>query len=230
VIVAAGASTRMNDGSEGVVRKPWLELGGRTVLEVSVEAFHRCHEVEEIVLVVHREDVTRVEELVEAGGALAKVAAVVPGGAQRIDSVRSGVLACSSAVDVVAIHDAARPLIEPTTIARAIRLAAAEGASLVGTPVCDTVKRSPDGRQAHETVAREGLWLAQTPQCFLAERFLEVLEKAEQDGFRPTDDAAMWERYMGPVALVDGGSANPKITTPADLAIVRGLFAARRRS
>lgn len=230
VIVAAGDSVRMADGAAEAVRKPWLELDGRTVLEASVEAFHRCEEVVEIVIVTHRDDVARAEELVEAVGAFAKVTAVVPGGAERIDSVRNGVRASTTAVDVVAIHDAARPLIEPGIIAHAIRLAAAEGASLVATAVRDTVKRSRDGRHAHETLEREGLWLAQTPQCFAAERFLDLLERADRDGFHPTDDAALWERYVGPVPFVIGGSPNPKITTSADLATVRGLFAARRRS
>ncbi|MEW6072211.1 MAG: 2-C-methyl-D-erythritol 4-phosphate cytidylyltransferase [Planctomycetota bacterium] len=224
VIVAAGRSTRMGEGG---VRKPFLDLDGRTLLEVGCAAFAAAQEVAEIVLVVHPSDRARAEALVAARPAFARVTAVVEGGEERIDSVRAGVGAGETRAALVAIHDAARPLVAPATIDRAIRAATTGGASLVAVAVRDTVKHAPDGRAARTTLDRAGLWLAQTPQCFDRARFLDVLARAKREGFRPTDDAALWERYIGPVVLVEGDPANLKITTPADLALARALLAAR---
>ena len=227
VLVAAGRSTRMGDGD---VRKPFLRLDGRTVLEVACTAFAHTPEVREIVLVTHPEDLPRIEALVAERAAFAKVTAVVPGGEERIDSVGCGVRAGTLGAPLVAIHDAARPLITPAIIGRALRTAAAQGAALVAVPMRDTVKSSPDGLRVACTIDRASLWLAQTPQCFRRERFLAILDEAARDGHRPTDDSALWERYVGPVPLVEGDPTNLKITTPDDLELARALLAAREGS
>ena len=218
VIVAAGSSVRM-----GGARKPFLELGGRTVLERSCAAFQRASGVRELVIVAREEDLERVRELGLA------VAAVVPGGSERADSVRLGVAAVSRAVDVICVHDAARPLIRTETIERAILVAAREGAALVAVPLRDTVKRSASGRSAEETLERSQLWAAQTPQCFRMELLRELLRRAEQDGFRPSDDSALHERYVGPVPIVEGEATNLKLTTPTDLAIAAAILAEREK-
>jgi 2-C-methyl-D-erythritol 4-phosphate cytidylyltransferase len=112
VLVAAGSSVRMRaTGNAPAERKPFLEVGGRTLLELSCAAFDACPIIEELVLVVHPGDVERVRRLAAERRAFAKVRAVVPGGDERADSVRIGVRACTAATDVVAVHDAARPLL-----------------------------------------------------------------------------------------------------------------------
>src|SRR5262249_35969927 len=156
-------------------------------------------------------DVERMDALRKRSPALAKVRAVVPGGEQRTHSVRAGVSAAPSSCELVLVHDAARALVRPPTIASAIETAAREGAALVALPVNDTLKRSNDGRRASETIDRASMWSAQTPQAFRADVLRDLLARAQADGFVPTDDAALYERYVGPIALVRGDPTNIKI-------------------
>lgn len=230
VLVAAGSSTRMRGPGDQAVRKPWLDLGGRPVLEVSAAALTTPSEVAELVIVAHAEDVERVSSYAVGRAAFSKLVAVVPGGEERADSVRLGARASALSVDVIAVHDAARPLVEPATVGEAIRLAHAQGAALVAVPVTDTIKESEDGRSVSSTLDRARLWAAQTPQCFRAATFLALLDRAEREGFRPTDDAALWERWEGAVPLVRGHAANRKITTPEDLELARALLSSRRQN
>ena len=223
VLVAAGSSTRMGAGE----RKPFLRIGGRALLEHACAAFGALPAVTSIVVVVRPDDLDRIEELRRASPAMARVERVVPGGAERADSVRAGVEAAPAGVELIAVHDAARALIEPATIARALETAAREGSALVAVPVRDTIKRAPDGERAEETLDRAPLWAAQTPQVFRATVLRELVARAAALGFAPTDDAALWERWVGPVPLVRGEETNLKITTPADLALAEAILERR---
>jgi len=223
VLVAAGSSTRMGTGE----RKPYLRLAGRTILEHACAAFDAVPAVSSIVVVARADDLERVEELSLGSPAMAKVTRVVAGGAERADSVRAGIEATPDDVELIAVHDAARALIEPATISRALELAGREGAALVAVPVRDTLKRSLDGERAAETVDRAPLWAAQTPQVFRAEQLRELAARAAAEGFAPTDDSALWERWVGPVPLVHGEESNLKITTAADLAVAAAILEQR---
>jgi len=214
-------------GGAGGERKPFIELGGRCVLLHAAAAFEAAAGVDELIVVAREEDVERVRELAGAAPELTKLRAVVPGGADRCASVRAGVRATGEEVELVAVHDAARPLVEPATIEAALAVAAERGAALVALPVGDTIKESTDGEAAERTLDRSRLWAAQTPQVFRRTLLLELLERAEREGFSPTDDAALHERYVGPVPLVRGTPGNLKLTTPEDLALARALLAAR---
>ena len=225
VLVAAGDSSRL--GRVGGRRKPLILLEGRAVLERACAAFAAVEAVVEIVIVAHREDLEAVRELIRGSRELSRRARVVEGGAERIDSVRAGVLAAGAGAELVAIHDAARPLIEPSVIEEALATATREGAALVAVPATDTVKHSSDGRRAEATLDRSRLWFAQTPQVFRREEFLELLRRARDDGLRPTDDAALYEHYVGPVPLVRGAATNFKLTTPTDLELAAALLRAR---
>ncbi len=225
ILVAAGASTRMGPGAPD--RKPFLEIEGRAVVQHVCAAFDRAPSVAEIVLVAHPEDLERLRALARAAPELAKVRSVVPGGEERADSVRRGVEAVSADVDVLCVHDVARPLVAAETIERAVRVAAERGAALVAVPVRDTVKRASDGERAEETLDRSSLWCAQTPQAFRADLFRALLARAREEGFRPTDDSALHERYAGPVPLVEGRTTNIKITTAEDLEIAAALLRSR---
>ncbi|MFT5292187.1 MAG: 2-C-methyl-D-erythritol 4-phosphate cytidylyltransferase [Planctomycetota bacterium] len=228
VLVAAGSSTRMRQGGKSALRKPWLDLCGQPVLEVTAEAISSAPEVQELVIVIHPDDIERLRTHAAGKSAFAKLVAIVPGGKERADSVRLGARASNTTVDVIAVHDAARPLVEPATVSAAIQLAHVSGAALVAVPVTDTIKESSDGKHVSATLDRSLLWSAQTPQCFRATRFLELLDRAELEGFRPTDDSALWERWVGPVPLVEGSPRNRKITTPADLELARALLCSSR--
>lgn len=226
VLLAAGRSTRMGDGR----RKPFLELEGRPVLEHAALAFQRSRLVEAVVLVAHGDDLERVGALVrERPGAFGKVVAVVAGGPERTDSVARGVAAVPERCELVAIHDAARALVRPETIDRCLAAAHASGAALVALPCSDTVKETDDGERSARTLDRARLWLAQTPQAFRTGPYRDLLARAEAEGFKPTDDAALFERYVGPVTLVEGERANLKLTTPEDLVIAAAILRARER-
>jgi hypothetical protein len=115
-----------------------------------------------------------------------------------------------------------------TAAVEAVVTAAREhGAALLALPIHDTVKRSTDGKRVETTLERSQLFKAQTPQAFAAERFRDALQRAEAEGFRPTDDSALWERYVGPVTIVPGEATNLKITVMADLEIARAILHAR---
>jgi 2-C-methyl-D-erythritol 4-phosphate cytidylyltransferase len=229
ILLAAGRSTRMAGASGGDAspRKPFLVLEGMTVLERSCDAFDRAASVVEIVIVAHEDDVARVRDMARSSPSMKKVRAVVPGGEQRTDSVRCGVSAASPSSTIVAIHDVARPLVEPAAIERAIAAAARTGAALLAVPATDTIKISADGERAETTLDRGALWCAQTPQVFALAKFVELLARAAQDDFRPTDDAALYEKYAGGVALVRGDPHNIKLTTPDDLVIAAAILRAR---
>jgi 2-C-methyl-D-erythritol 4-phosphate cytidylyltransferase len=223
VLVAAGRSSRMG----AALRKPFLTLEGTPVLVHAVRALAEAPSVKSIVVVVHPDDLRRAEECLRGAQRPRQVEAILPGGAERIDSVRAGALWPCEGAERILVHDGARPLVTPALVEGVIRAAGEHGAALAALPMLDTVKRSSDGVHATETLAREGLWKAQTPQAFEARRFRELLERAAQEGFRPTDDAALWERYVGPVALVPGPSANLKITSQGDLEMAQAIVRAR---
>ncbi len=225
VIVAAGDGTRMQL-PEGQ-RKPLLEIEGHPVLVHTCAAFAAAASVDELVIVAHRDDVERIQRLARDLPQLAKVVATVSGGATRAASVRAGVTRTSEQSELVAIHDAARPLILPDTIDQAVGCAAREGACLVAVPVSDTIKESPDGERASLTRDRSQLWAAQTPQVFGRAMILELLEQAQSEGIDPTDDAALHERFLGPIQIVRGDSTNIKLTTPTDAAIAAAILRSR---
>lgn len=228
VLVAAGRSTRM--GSAEVVRKPFLVLRGRTVIEHAADVFDAIPAVREIVIVGHADDLGRLRALSKSSPALRKVRAIVAGGEQRSDSVRAGLAACDPVCQLVAVHDAARPLVARATVEAAIELAGQRGAALVAVPVADTIKTSSDGRHATGTLDRSHLWAAQTPQVFRLELLRELAERAQADGFRPTDEAALHERYVGPIPIVRGTPLNLKLSTPEDLELLTAILLVREES
>lgn len=228
VLVAAGRSTRMG-AAEGV-RKPFLVLRGRTVIEHAAAVFGAISAVREIVVVGHADDLERLRALAQSSPALRKVRAIVAGGEQRPDSVRAGLDACDPACELVAVHDAARPLVPRAVVEAALALAAQRGAALVALPVVDTIKTSPDGVQATGTLDRSQLWAAQTPQVFRLELLRELAERARADGFQPTDEAALHERYVGPIPLVRGTPENLKLSTPQDLLLLAAILRVREES
>jgi len=159
-----------------------------------------------------------------------KVSAVVAGGETRSDSVAAGTAAARVDAALIAIHDVARPLVEPDLVERAIAVAATRGAAVVAIPVTDTIKTSSDGAAAESTLDRSVLWRAQTPQVFRAELFRSLIERARAEGYRPTDDAALHETYVGPVPIVPGDPRNLKITEHGDLRAAAAILRERTRT
>ncbi|WP_137127563.1 2-C-methyl-D-erythritol 4-phosphate cytidylyltransferase [Roseomonas sp. HF4] len=216
LLMAAGSGTRFGAPEP----KQYLPLLGRPVIRHAAEALLSGGLVDAIQPVVAAGEEARVAALLAGLPARPPV----PGGATRAGSVRAGLAALAADPPaVVLVHDAARPVIPPGTIAAL--LAALDGApgAIPAQPVADTLKRGAAGR-VQETVPRDGLFRAQTPQAF---RF-ETLAAAHRGGDGgATDDAALLEAAGLPVALVPGAESNVKITWPEDLARVEAHLAAR---
>ncbi|MFZ2054111.1 MAG: 2-C-methyl-D-erythritol 4-phosphate cytidylyltransferase [Candidatus Aminicenantales bacterium] len=206
IIVAAGEGRRFGSA------KQFALLRGRSVLDHSLAAYAAHPEVDEIVLVLPEEESG--SEYRKGSG---KVVAVVGGGARRQDSVARGFecVDCRPA-DIVLVHDGARPLVGREVISRVIAKARECGAAIPVVPVDDTIKETAGG-MVIRTLERRSLQRVQTPQGFAREVLERALQKAREDGFYGTDEAALVERAGHPVAVVAGDPRNIKITSPADL-------------
>ncbi len=220
VVPAAGAGTRLG----GERPKQFLSLGGRPLLTRTLMVLERAEAVDAVVVVCPpgAEDLTREQCIAPFG--LAKVAAVVPGGAQRQDSVAAGVAVSSElGAEWLLVHDAARPLAAPELFGRVLEGARETGAAIAAVPAADTVKQAGQDDMVEATLDRSHLWLVQTPQAFRRDLLEKALAAAEQEGFYATDEAGLVEHMGGEVKLVMGSRDNLKITTPEDLALARGL-------
>ena len=221
VIPAAGEGCRL----PGSVRKPYRSLRGRPVLIRTLEAFRGLGFVREIVLVLHPGDLERVERRWRKALAALKVSSIVPGGETRAESVARGVLATSPSSRLILVHDAARPLVTPGEVRSVARTAALKGAAILAIPCADTVKRISPDWSIRNTMDRNELWLAQTPQAFRRPLLLRAC-RAWLEGGRsgtPTDDAALLEGSRK-VFVVPGTGGNFKISTPLDLERARILW------
>lgn len=218
LVPAAGRSTRMG----APVNKQLLDLAGRPVVEHALRALLEVP-VDGIVLVVaagEEENFARkLDTLIREWKVI-----IVRGGATRRDSVGQGLLALPAGVELVVVHDGARPLVKPENIREAVREARRWGASTLAVPVKDTVKVAGTGNLVRETLPRETLWQVQTPQVFDCALLKEAYRAAVRDGYVGTDDASLVERLGHPVKLVPGDYTNIKITTPEDLILAKTLL------
>lgn len=198
----------------------------RTLLALACRALASSGAVDWIVPVVPPGEEARAREALAALGAGGRLAPPVAGGARRQESVQAGLDALPPDVQLVAVHDAARPLVRPEDVARVVAAARAGGAALLAVPAADTLHRVADGGVA-ETPARRDLWAAQTPQVFRVDWLREALAKARAEKVEGTDDAGLVARLGVSVRVVEGDPSNRKITTAADLAFAE-LWLARR--
>lgn len=210
IIVAAGQGSRMG----GAVKKQFLLLEGKPILAHTLAVFESAPEVDAVVLVLGREEAS-------AGNWLSygKVLAVVPGGAQRQDSVRAGLAAVPVDTEIVLVHDGVRPFVRREEVRQVIELAAQKGACVLAQPVKDTIKVADADRKILATPDRTSLWQAQTPQGFRLDLLRAAYENAAVSG--ATDDSALVESMGVDVFLLPGSEQNIKITTPWDLQIAR---------
>ena len=214
VLPAGGAGLRMGTG----VRKQYAELAGEPVLLRTIRAFLGQPAIEWVVVVLPPEDAED-PPLELPDGVI-----VVAGGAERGDSVRSGLDAVPAAADVVLIHDAARPLVSGAVIERVLEAVGPDAGAIAALPVADTLKEVAGGRVTR-TVDRSALWRAQTPQGFPRSMIVDAYRRAAEEGVRGTDDASLVERLGGRVVVVEGDPRNLKITRPEDLQLAETLLA-----
>ncbi|TBR26328.1 2-C-methyl-D-erythritol 4-phosphate cytidylyltransferase [bacterium] len=200
--------------------KQFLPLAGRPVCEWALKAFLDCPEVSRVALVMSAENVA------EHGPRLASDrVVVVVGGETRMGSVQNGFKALPPDVDVVAVHDGARPLVTPEVIRATVAEALRSGAAVAAVPAKDTLKRAGAGRVVAETPDRSSFWQAQTPQTYRRAILADALERfAGEAG--ATDESQLVERAGHPVTLVEASYSNFKITTPEDLVTASALLGA----
>jgi 2-C-methyl-D-erythritol 4-phosphate cytidylyltransferase/2-C-methyl-D-erythritol 2,4-cyclodiphosphate synthase len=221
VVVAAGRGQRI-----GAPEKVILPLAGRPMLAWSLRALEQAETIGPVVVVAGSHTLEAVDGLVRHQG-FAKVHAIVAGGERRQDSVRAGLQALPEGVEVVVIHDGARPLAEPELFNRCVAAAAESGAAIAATPVTDTLKRVTEGTIA-ATVDRTQLWAAQTPQAFRLESLHRAM--ASSPGETVTDEARLCEVAGLPVRVVPSSLANLKVTHAEDIPVADALLRARHSS
>ena len=218
IIVAAGKSDRMGAGTD----KAFLSLGPKPVVAWSLLAFEACTDIDHIVLVVRKDQISAAKAVVRMFG-ISKVRTVVAGGQKRQNSVMNGLKEIDSDTRLVVVHDGARPCVTPTTISETVKLAKRVGAVAVGCRIWDTVKFVEKGSTVTRTEDRTKLWAVQTPQAFNAQLIRRAYAEAEKAKVEVTDDASAVELLGEPVKLYETNVPNLKITTVEDLQLAKAV-------
>jgi 2-C-methyl-D-erythritol 4-phosphate cytidylyltransferase len=220
IIVAAGKGIRLKDA----VRKQYVTLDGIPILGRTLNIFDSCQRVNQIIVVVPKEDLDFCRNEILMAAKLQTDVILVAGGAERQDSVFNGLKAIESDDGIVLIHDGVRPFVSPAQLVACITGAAELGACILGIAAFDTVKKVNSKNEITQTLKRETLWLAQTPQAFNVKLIKKAHEAAKQEGFIGTDDAALVERLGKVVKIMPGNHNNIKITNREDLKLARAIL------
>ncbi len=219
-VPAAGQGRRM-----GGRRKAWLELAGRPILARSLDVFLRRPDVVAVAVALSPDDAASPPAWLPA---LDPRIAVVAGGDTRAASVARAVAALPEDLDVILVHDAARPLLPDAVVHRVVEGASRGDGAVAGLPAVDTFKRVDADDHIVDTPPRAGLWHAQTPQGFpaaLFRRALAELARSPELAARATDDASLVEAVGGRVGMVRGAPRNLKVTRPDDLPLAEWYVA-----
>lgn len=213
IILAAGSGKRMGKS----INKVFLDLDGRPVLFYSIRAFQEHPLVDEIILVMKEEEIETYREAIMGFG-FSKIRAVVPGGKERMHSVREGIAQVSAGSELVLIHDGARPFVSNQIIRDAVAFAREYGAACPAVIPKDSIKVASKDSMIAGSLERDTLRAVQTPQAFGTEKFRELMEKALRAGRLYTDDTAIYTDAGLPVYLFPGSYDNLKLTTEDDMA------------
>lgn len=219
-VPAAGFGRRM-----GGRRKAWLTLGGEPILARTLRAFLDRSDVVAVAVALAPDDAAAPPEWLT--GLDARIG-IVPGGSSRAASVARAVAHLPAEVDVILVHDAARPLVPPEVIQRVVDEVSGGGGAVAGLPAVDTFKRVDAEERIVDTPPRAGLWHAQTPQGFPAPLLREALAALDRDpdgAAQLTDDAMVVASIGGTVRMVLGAPRNLKVTRPGDLPLAEWYVA-----
>jgi 2-C-methyl-D-erythritol 4-phosphate cytidylyltransferase len=231
LIVAAGSGERLGADRP----KALVELCGRPLVQWCIDALLDVADIERIVVALPAGAELPAGEAVADGAAAKRRVTAVEGGASRSDSVRRALAAAGAAsegvgMDLVLVHDAARPLLAASLVESVIAALArdhAADAAIAALPVTDTIKRVDPADAVLETLDRGELWAVQTPQVFRRGVLERALEVSPEELASATDDALLVERAGGRVIVVPASDENLKVTTPMDLRIAEMLVAER---
>ena len=222
LIVAAGGSRRMG------FDKTTATLAGRPLVARSLAAFESCDDIGPCVLVCAE---SRLDEFKALAAPYKKFRMIVPGGGERADSVTNGLNALgSNGPALVAVHDAARPLVTPALISQVVAVAAEWGAAVAAEPVSDSLHRAAGAGYLVKTVSRENLWAMKTPQVAVLSALRDALESARSSRSGVTDEvSALIHAGIRPCAVFHG-NLNFKITFPRDLALAEAVLQAASKN
>lgn len=227
LIPAAGLGKRMGAS----INKQYLQLNGMPIVARTISVFEQSPLIDAIYLVIPAEEIPYCRKHVVEAYGFRKIAAIVPGGKERQNSVMNGLKAMRDHVsddDVVLIHDGVRPLVTGNVLRDSITTATLHDGALVAVPVKDTIKTVRNGI-VNDTPQRESLWQAQTPQSFRFGKIFGAHLSAESEGYSGTDDASLIERTGGEVHIIRGDYRNIKITTPEDLVLAEAFLSAMEK-
>lgn len=220
IVVAAGIGSRMGDKSP----KQYKKIGGKTMLELSIDALLTEPRITRVIVVVSPSDM--IAQSLQFNNELVSIARV--GGLTRASSVQNGLsYAAFTSNDWVLVHDAARPCLLGSDVTKLIDACLKnDQGGLLAVKVNDTLKAESDNGTASHTVPRDGLWAAQTPQMFRAFDLMDALEEA---GEAVTDEASAMEKAGFSPLLVEGTETNLKVTRPTDLWLAEAILEKRHK-
>jgi len=219
VIVAAGKSERMGGGAD----KAFLNLGSRPVVAWSLLAFEKNPDIDSIILVVRKDQLTAAKAVARMFG-ISKLFKIVPGGVRRQDSVQAGLKEADSDTRIIVVHDGARPCVTQEVISDVIKSARRGAASVTGCRIRDTVKIVEKGITVSSTVDRTNYWAVQTPQAFPCSMLRKAYAAVEADRREVFDDAQAVELAGEAVKICESEKPNIKITTPEDLQVAAAIL------
>ncbi len=223
IIVAAGLSERMKLPDNAT--KQMIEICGIPVIVRTVLQFEACEDIDEIVLVVRKDEFELYKKFYKEYG-FKKVTHIVEGGETRQKSVLNGLRKVNPEADYVSIHDGARCLITPKQISEVCTWAYHYGAATAAQKPTDTLKRC-DGAFIKETVDRDTIYQATTPQIFKYDMYRAAAYSAKKEDIKATDDNSLVERLNFKIYICDLGYQNIKITNPEDLYIAEAILRKR---
>lgn len=223
IIPAAGQGKRMNAREN----KQFLKLQSVPLIVHTLQLFEKDEACEAMIVVANKDEIMEMKQLFSKHG-LSKVAAIVPGGRERQESVYAGLLEIKKAESVVLVHDGARPFVRPEEIQRLVAEVGKAQGAVLATKVTDTIKKGSREQMVTETLAREELWAVQTPQAFSYKLLKKAHDAAKKNGFTGTDDAGLVEHIGGRIRLVPGDEENIKLTTPYDIGIAEMILEKRK--
>lgn len=213
ILVAGGSGSRFRSSTP----KQFQTVLGKPLVVHALERLQRSGSIARVILVLPRDGFDDAKQAIAPYVREASGVECTPGGNSRQESMFEGLSRIEPFEGLVAVHDAARPAVPPSLVARVVEAAAVDGGAIAALPVVETLKEATVDLHVARTVPRERLYRAQTPQCFRYDVLARAVKKAVEDGFSGTDEASLVERLPAPIRLVLGSEQNLKVTTIEDL-------------
>ena len=213
ILVAGGSGSRFRSSTP----KQFQTVLGKPLVVHALERLQRSGSIARVILVLPRDGFDDAKQAIAPYVREASGVECTPGGNSRQESMIEGLSRIEPFEGLVAVHDAARPAVPPSLVARVVEAAAVDGGAIAALPVVETLKEATVDLHVARTVPRERLYRAQTPQCFRYDVLARAVKKAVEDGFSGTDEASLVERLPAPIRLVLGSEQNLKVTTIEDL-------------